>query len=83
MKGYELYSWKSRGEWYFAFLVGTNRLKTRDEVTSPRVRLQGVEAVKKKLEQLAKGDDVFWSSGLVRGTILPPEGNYQRSQELL
>jgi len=73
MKGYELYSWNDRGEWHFALLVGTNRLKTRDEVTSPQGRLKGLEAVKNKLNQLAKGEEVFWSSGIVRGTILPPE----------
>jgi hypothetical protein len=41
MKGYELYSWreKSSGDWYFALLPGTNRLKTYDEITAPQTQL--------------------------------------------
>ena len=73
MKGYELYSWKFRGDWHFSLLVGTNRLKTRNEVTSPKVRLKGVEALKRKLKQLAKGEEVSWPAGRVAGTVLPPE----------
>jgi hypothetical protein len=73
MKGYELYSWKIRGDWYFSLLVGTNRLKTRNEITSPKVRLQGVEALRRKLKQLAKGEEVSWSAGLVPRTVLPPK----------
>ncbi len=72
MKGYELYSWKTRGGWHFALLVGTNRLKTRGEVTSPRVRVKGVEALKRKLGGVAEGEEVTWVAGRVAGTALPP-----------
>jgi hypothetical protein len=34
MKGYELYSWPEGNQWYFSILVGTNRIKTYNEVTS-------------------------------------------------
>ena len=77
MKGYELYSWKIRGEWYFALLVGTNRLKTRREVSSPRARVRGVEGLKGKLNWLAEGEEVTWAArargGLAPWTVLPPE----------
>jgi hypothetical protein len=73
MKGYELYSWESRGEWYFALLVGTNRLKTRGEISSPKVRVRGLKALKKKLGRLAAGEEVSWSAGMVSGTAMPPE----------
>ena len=32
MKGYELYTWQEGGQWYFALLEGTNRLKTDEEI---------------------------------------------------
>jgi hypothetical protein len=73
MKGYELYSWKVRGEWYFSLLVGTNRLKTKKEVTSARVRVKGIEALKALLNQLASGEEVFWSAGLLPQMNLPPD----------
>ena len=34
MKGYEIYSWPEGNDWTFSVLVGTNRTKTYDEVTS-------------------------------------------------
>jgi hypothetical protein len=73
MKGYEVYSWKSRGEWYFSLLVGTNRLKTFSEVSSTKIRVRGVRALKARLNQLAGGEEVTWSAGLVPRTVLPPE----------
>jgi hypothetical protein len=73
MKGYELYSWEARREWYFALLIGTNRLKTRHEVSTPQARVRGVEALKRKLDLLAEGEDVLWTTGLVPRTALPPE----------
>jgi hypothetical protein len=72
MKGYELYSWKSRGEWHFSLLVGTNRLKTFSEVSSPKVRVTGVRALEAKLNRLARGEDLTWSAGLLPRTVLPP-----------
>lgn len=73
MKGYELYSWKISGEWYFALLVGTNRIKTRREVSSPRVRIRGVDALKRKLDRLAEGEEVTWAGRLRPWAVLPPE----------
>jgi len=77
MKGYELYSWQARGGWYFAVLIGTNRLKTRREVRAPGARVKGVEALKRKLDLLTEGEEVSWGAGLVPGTVLPPESIVQ------
>src|SRR2546423_9594364 len=73
MKGYELYSWKSRGEWYFSLLIGTNRLKTFSEISSPKMRVRGVRELKESLNRLAGGEELTWSTGLVPRTVLPPE----------
>ena len=73
MKGYELYSWQEKGEWYFTLLTGTNRIKTYAEVTSPDVRVKDPEALKSELDRLSVGEQVFWLVGRVPGMTLPPE----------
>lgn len=72
LKGYELCSWQIEGDWYFTLVVGTNRLKTCDEVTSPEVRVQGIEALKRELVRLPSGEQVFWSTRHVPKMTLPP-----------
>jgi ligand-binding sensor domain-containing protein len=72
MKGYELYSWQVQGEWYFALVIGTNRIKTYDEIASPEVRVQGLEALEGQLDQLPSGEQVFWPAQRVPNTGLPP-----------
>lgn len=72
MKGYELYSWQSRGSWHFSLVIGTNRLKKYAEVTSPKVRLNGIAALKKKLNELSRGEEVFWLAKRVPKMSRPP-----------
>jgi hypothetical protein len=60
MKGYELYSWQSDGKWFFSLLIGTNRMKTIEEITNPAVRLDGVDALKEQLVKLPSGEFVSW-----------------------
>jgi hypothetical protein len=73
MKGYELYSWQTHKGWYFSLLVGTNRLKKYAEVISHKVRINGVAALKRKLGELPRGEEVFWSSERFRKMSLPPK----------
>jgi len=61
MKGYELYSWPAGQDWDFALMVGTNRLKTLEEITSPQSTLHGVEALKTALRALPANEQVFWA----------------------
>src|SRR2546423_13466191 len=61
MKGYELYSWKSRGEWHFSLLIGTNRLKTFSEVNSPKnpcARSQSAQGKAKSIYERRRADMV-------------------------
>lgn len=60
MKGYEMYSWQSEGVWHFSVLIGTNRMKTIAEITDAATRLNGVQALKDQLKQLAAGEYVTW-----------------------
>lgn len=73
MKGYGLYSWQDGEGWRFSLLVGTNRLKTYNEVTAPDVVLNDVDAFESRLRELLAGEFVFWSVSRVAGTALPPE----------
>ena len=72
MKGYELYSWNEGGEWFYTLLVGTNRLKTQEEVTSLAARLDNLDALKFELDHLDMGEEVFWVVDRVPGMALPP-----------
>jgi hypothetical protein len=76
MKGYELYGWKSKGKWHYSLLVGTNRSKTYEEITSnPTIRI-GDTALKAELKKLPKGEEVFWMSGASPNLEKPKPGQY-------
>ena len=57
-KGYELYSWQdARGEWRYALLPGTNRLKYAGEITSAAL----TEAdLRQRLAELPAVETVTW-----------------------
>ena len=80
MKGYELYSWESDGTWYFSLLVGTNRLKSLDEIQEPATAIQGIAKLKPVLESLASGQYIFWSAA--DPLAFPPEGTIQQVQQI-
>jgi hypothetical protein len=72
-KGVELYSWKDKaGDWRFALLDGTNRLKTEDEVKAAKDQVKGAAELKKAFGRLAVGEQVFWTH-LIPGFEFPPE----------
>jgi hypothetical protein len=71
MKGYELYSWKVKGRWHYAVLVGTNRAKSYEEITSPDNERLGIAALKAELKKLPRGEEVFWRSAAHSGVAKP------------
>jgi len=81
MKGYELYSWETGGEWRFSLLVGTNRLKSAGEITAETVSVHGVYAIITELEKLPRGEEVFWRQTEATGPSLPPEPIIDRITE--
>jgi hypothetical protein len=60
MKGYELYSWKVKGNWHYSLLVGTNRAKTYDDIISRNPERIGTEALEEELKKIPKGEEVSW-----------------------
>jgi lysophospholipid acyltransferase (LPLAT)-like uncharacterized protein len=62
MKGYELYSWKADGKWHYSLVVGTNRVKSYEEITSNKNVQVGDAAIRDELKKLTRGEQVFWMS---------------------
>lgn len=74
-KGFELYSWKQDGAWYYSLLPGTSRAKSYDEITSAAVARKGPKALEKDLERLPKGALIFWRADLHPGVTKPSGEN--------
>lgn len=74
MKGYELYSWRDKrsGEWYFALLPGTNRLKTFDEIAVPPNQLKTVNSLRQELAKLPRGEHIEWITWTDNHLGMPP-----------
>ena len=80
MKGYELYSWKEDGQWYFSVLIGTNREKTLQEIQAPEARLKGLEELQPLLESIPAGRYLTWLSR--QSLAFPPEETQKHVQEI-
>jgi hypothetical protein len=71
MKGYELYSWEVKGEWYFSILVGTNREKTLEEIQSSDVAMRGIDELEAALKSIPAGQYITWN--VFDPLAFPPE----------
>ena len=78
MKGYELYSWKRDGIWYYTIIEGTNHSKSYEEITSDKMAMKGTSALKAKLEKLPKGVEVIWTTGVDPAVRKTAEGKSPR-----
>lgn len=58
--GWELYSWKIEHHWKYSILIGTNRLKTYEEVTNSKILVTGEEKLKEILGLLPEGEYIAW-----------------------
>ena len=74
MKGYELYSWKIKGHWYYSLLPGTNRLKSYEEITAPSSVKRDAAGLKSELQKLPRGEEVFWMSDAPAGAAKSSAG---------
>jgi hypothetical protein len=71
MKGYELYSWKHNGHWHYSLLVGTNRSKSFEEITSSKTAHVGTAALISELKKLPRGEEILWMSDVRTGVAKP------------
>jgi hypothetical protein len=56
-KGWELYVWQEASDTYFSLLLGTNRLKSDEEIKKAAVK--GIDAIKPKMDELKPGQEVI------------------------
>lgn len=73
MKGYELYSWLESDGWHFTLITGTNRNKTKEDITSGatyisetgwiNIHCLGQEAILAALAKVPSGEWVSWRNG--------------------
>jgi hypothetical protein len=59
LKRAELYSWRHQQTWMFSPVIGTNRDKRTEEITSASVSMNEVTTLKVRLSRLAVGNQVF------------------------
>jgi hypothetical protein len=62
MKGWELYSWPNGNDWNYSILVGTNRIKTYEEVTTNQIIVLGKDSLKILLDKFPENENIFWVS---------------------
>lgn len=60
LSGWELYSWEIEDHWKYSILIGTNRLKTYEEVTNSKILVTGEEKLKEILGLLPEGEYIAW-----------------------
>jgi hypothetical protein len=80
MKGFELYSWKKDGKWYFSILIGTNREKTLAEIQAAEATKKGMDDLKAVLKSIPAGQYVTWSTR--EQLAFPPEDLIQQVQQI-
>lgn len=71
-KGWELYSWQTQSGRNYSLLQGTNRNKTRAEITAPENTLSGEAELIAKLAALAPQEQIFFNTTGEPGFSLPP-----------
>lgn len=78
MKGYELYSWQSGGDWVFTLTTGTNRSKSFGEITSNESKIENgfikitvtsIDDLVMLIERLPAGVDLLWSGINLTGEV--------------
>ena len=82
MKGFDLYVWKKDGKTFFTLLPGTNREKTREEIYDPKNSVEGMSAIKNKINEIATGEYIFLKSIHTDTNDLKPLIDFMKSKKL-
>jgi hypothetical protein len=83
MKGFDLYVWKKGRDTFYTLLPGTNRNKTPAEIFDTNKATKGIEAAKKKIDQIAPGEYVFLKWVEIDSTGLSSLKEYMQSRHLV
>ncbi len=78
-KGYELLSWRYKGDWVFTLMTGTNRAKSFEEILSAenqystdaliKITVRGIDDLKVVLERLPRGEQINWGGMNLEGEV--------------
>jgi hypothetical protein len=68
-KGYELYSWKIKGHWYYSLLPRSNNSKTFEQITAGASMRRDTSGLTSVLGKLPRGEEVFWMGDAPAGAI--------------
>ncbi len=60
MKGWELYSWPNGNDYNYSILMGTNRAKSYEEITSNKIIVFGKSSLKMLLDKFPAEENIFW-----------------------
>jgi hypothetical protein len=67
--GYELYSWKIKGHWYYSLLPRSSSSKTYEEITASALVRRDTSGLTSALSNLSRGEEVFWMGDAPAGAI--------------
>ena len=83
-KGYELYSWRlESGTWYYALVLGTNRLKTDSELVA--VQKTSLDSIEKEIRTFSQGEYIFWNTNkdqMQLPLVLPEKNEVDRIKRI-
>lgn len=68
-KGYELYSWKIKGHWYYSLLRRSSDSKTFEQITASASVRRDTSGLTSVLSKLPKGEEVYWMGDAPAGAI--------------
>lgn len=78
-KGYELLSWRYKGDWVFTLMTGTNRAKSFEEILSVenqyssdaliKLTVRGLDDLKIVLGRLPRGEQIDWGGMNLEGEV--------------
>jgi hypothetical protein len=60
IKGWELYSWPQGNSWIYSIIIGTNRIKTYNEVTSNTIKVSGKDSLRLLLNKFPEDEYLLW-----------------------
>lgn len=85
-KGWELYSWNENGQWFYSLLIGTNRIKTCDEVKNPDAK-KNLAQILDEIRKLAPEQYLGWSINMGAAPkdcnlAYPPKGEVEQIRAL-
>jgi len=85
MKGWELYSWPVSEKWKYSLMMGTNAIKTYDQVVNNKISVIGEDSLKVLLNKMPRNEEIVWlgkiwlqnswQDGYSGVLVLPPRSN--------